>query len=258
MPVQHRTPGSFIMYQCPPTNAQKRRQPGTPGAASPITASKRARQTLSTPVAIQSLLLHASTTSLSPLPPSLSLESAEAKSTPCQGTSFTTLQGAALAPPLLLSASINPASRLSPSVGPSPKLLPAVDLDTQISLLTIDAPTNLAATSSGNHAALLAMENEAIYQHAQAIRMRATAKRQEASETGSTYRRHVTRYEAWWEMDDARQMREGTRSTSVPAHPITAVKVTLFLEHKMTREKVRCESYLLTSSPLNVLAPFLT
>lgn len=235
------------MYQSPPTT-QKRRHAGTPGTSPINSAIKRAKQALCTPVTAQSASLQAGTTRSLPMPPSVSFESVNATSRHAQGMPImTTLQEAVPSrhsPPLLLSASNNPLSRLSPSSGSSDLiLLPAISLDAKLDLLNINPinPTvrSTAAALPIDHTVLLATESEAIFQQAQAIRIRATEKRQENSETGATYRRHCTRYERWWEEDNARQMREGTRLTSVPAHPITAGKVTLFLEHEMSREKVR-------------------
>jgi len=70
--------------------------------------------------------------------------------------------------------------------------------------------------------------------------------------TQSAYSRHLKNYKIWWEKDQARRVQE-LSSTSlsdalVPAHPICATKVALFLEHETTRAKV--VSSVVSSIPL--------
>lgn len=71
--------------------------------------------------------------------------------------------------------------------------------------------------------------------------------------TQTAYTRHLRNYEIWWEKDQARRMALEAASADssnlssstvsrvlIPAHPINATKVALFLTHETSRAKV-CE-----------------
>lgn len=66
---------------------------------------------------------------------------------------------------------------------------------------------------------------------AQAARLRVVDQEQGDKQTAATYQRHVRSYQTWWE--------NSSGFTTISAFPITASKVTLFLEHETTREKVK-------------------
>ncbi|PPQ71312.1 hypothetical protein CVT24_012038 [Panaeolus cyanescens] len=61
--------------------------------------------------------------------------------------------------------------------------------------------------------------------------------------TERSYARHVKNYVEWWEMDQQSQKAEalakGVGFMEEPAHPITAPKVILFLDHELGRNKKR-------------------
>ena len=56
--------------------------------------------------------------------------------------------------------------------------------------------------------------------------------------TEVAYSRHVKNYEDWWVQDQGRRMSEDSRWKEIPAHPITAAKVAIFLQYETTRPKV--------------------
>ena len=64
--------------------------------------------------------------------------------------------------------------------------------------------------------------------------------------TDRTYRNHLRRYEQWWMQDQALQSedaeKENTFWTPVPAQPITATKVALFMAYKLKRPRVGSNS----------------
>jgi len=91
-----------------------------------------------------------------------------------------------------------------------------------------------AASSMGMQASLAALEADS---HAARL---AHAKREQSDKsTAGTYKRHVDRYEKWWIRYQAEQSTSIEGWTIIPAFPITAAKVSMFLGHESTREKVR-------------------
>ena len=60
--------------------------------------------------------------------------------------------------------------------------------------------------------------------------------------TEVAYSRHVKNYEDWWVQDQGRRMSEDSQWKEIPAHPITAAKVAIFLRYETTRSKVN-QSY---------------
>lgn len=56
--------------------------------------------------------------------------------------------------------------------------------------------------------------------------------------THNTYQRHLRSYQKWFEADQKRLVAQDPRRIAIPALPITAAKVTTFLQHETTREKV--------------------
>lgn len=73
-------------------------------------------------------------------------------------------------------------------------------------------------------AALMLIESES-----QAIRQRKVAQEQEDKQTKTSYGRHIKNYETWWNQTSHCLI------NLVPAFPITAAKVTLFLDYETTR-----------------------
>jgi hypothetical protein len=71
-----------------------------------------------------------------------------------------------------------------------------------------------------------------------AVRLRQSKAVRDDSQTGGTYARHLTRYRAWWESDQASRSAAEPGYTPIPPFPVTAAKAVMFLEHETTREKV--------------------
>jgi hypothetical protein len=87
--------------------------------------------------------------------------------------------------------------------------------------------------SAGMQASLSALEADS-----HATRLVQMRKEQNDKSTGTTYGRHVNRYERWWVQYQARQTASIAGWTPIPAFPITAAKVSMFLEYEANREKV--------------------
>ncbi|KAI0311846.1 hypothetical protein OF83DRAFT_1177189 [Amylostereum chailletii] len=80
---------------------------------------------------------------------------------------------------------------------------------------------------------------QALEKVAQSIRQAITTKDRDRNTTGAVYERRVDKYEVWWKTNQTTlSLRMGVKEL-IPAFPITAAKVTLFLEYEMGREKQR-------------------
>lgn len=64
--------------------------------------------------------------------------------------------------------------------------------------------------------------------------------------TNEAYPRHVKNYEKFWEADQDRRAKLNANHIRTPAHPIIGEKVSLFLFHEMTRNKVRLGAFLIS------------
>jgi hypothetical protein len=71
-----------------------------------------------------------------------------------------------------------------------------------------------------------------------AVGLRQSQAMQSDSQTGATYARHLTRYQAWWASYQAECCVRNPRHTPIPSLPVTGTKVVMFLQHETTREKV--------------------
>ncbi|THH17357.1 hypothetical protein EW146_g3440 [Bondarzewia mesenterica] len=71
---------------------------------------------------------------------------------------------------------------------------------------------------------------EALDQSSHAYRMGLVARNQADSETGETYARQLRRYEQWWIVFQSSQLTAGLTHAMIPVLPITAAKVTKFLD----------------------------
>jgi hypothetical protein len=86
-----------------------------------------------------------------------------------------------------------------------------------------------------------------------AVRMEIRAKEQENKETPTTYSRHVNTYQAWWDVAETTKVLQNRSLVALPALPIIAAKVAMFLQYETTREKVlifsmlRCHRVLMTT-----------
>jgi len=56
--------------------------------------------------------------------------------------------------------------------------------------------------------------------------------------TEVAYSHHVKNYQDWWVQDQGWHMSEDSWWKEIPAHPITAAKVAIFLRYETTRLKV--------------------
>ena len=70
-----------------------------------------------------------------------------------------------------------------------------------------------------------------------AVRLRQAIAFQGDSQTGAAYARHVARYRAWWESDQASRCKAEPGYTPIPPLPVTVAKVVMFMEHETTQEK---------------------
>lgn len=114
---------------------------------------------------------------------------------------------------------------------PQPNYLYALGGYGPINASVID--TSLATLDAKSHASALARAN----------------KIQEGKSTGPTYQRHITRYEKWWNQFQTEEATRNPNHHQVSAFPITATRVSIYLEHESTREKV-CNSLFILYYPL--------
>jgi hypothetical protein len=84
----------------------------------------------------------------------------------------------------------------------------------------------------------LALSLSRLEAESHAVRLRQSRAIQDDSQTGGTYARHVTRYQVWWESDQANRCVAEPGYTAIPPFPVTAAKVVMFLEYETSREKV--------------------
>lgn len=104
------------------------------------------------------------------------------------------------------------------------------------------APQPLDAYSSAGMQASLAL----LEADSHAARLVRANNEQNDKSTGKTYQRHVDRFERWWTTYQADQTIKTPGRTSIPAFPITAAKVSMFLEYECNREKVVSSALLLS------------
>ncbi|KAJ7035722.1 hypothetical protein C8F04DRAFT_1341641 [Mycena alexandri] len=75
-----------------------------------------------------------------------------------------------------------------------------------------------------------------------AVRLSVTAQEQSEKGTEPVYRRHYSNYQTWFQMDQGTRNAQDSTWKEVPALPITATKVSLFLEYETSREKKKRNS----------------
>ncbi|KAJ7745543.1 hypothetical protein DFH07DRAFT_977314 [Mycena maculata] len=83
---------------------------------------------------------------------------------------------------------------------------------------------------------------QAMEEHSQVIRQKLTAEEQDDKETADTYARQVTNYQVYWNTYQAALVRDDPMLVPIPAFPIIATKVTIYLEHETTRPQKRKRS----------------
>ncbi|KAJ7761274.1 hypothetical protein DFH07DRAFT_771599 [Mycena maculata] len=69
------------------------------------------------------------------------------------------------------------------------------------------------------------------------IRSKKQAKEQADKATPKTYSRHYNCYETWWNTFEAAKILRNRQLVALPAMPIIAAKVVMFLQYETTREK---------------------
>ncbi|KAJ7194168.1 hypothetical protein C8J57DRAFT_1108882 [Mycena rebaudengoi] len=69
-------------------------------------------------------------------------------------------------------------------------------------------------------------------------RLAISAAEQSDKGTEPAYARHLKSYLSWWSTDQGMRMAQAPGWKEIPALPITALKVSLFLSYETTREKV--------------------
>jgi hypothetical protein len=76
--------------------------------------------------------------------------------------------------------------------------------------------------------------------------------------TKRLYDRALQNYCIWWDQNQARVVASNLHLVTIPALPITAAKVVLFLQYEMTREKKKvCIAFFLSHTLLTaILLPF--
>ncbi|KAF7369757.1 hypothetical protein MVEN_00307500 [Mycena venus] len=102
-----------------------------------------------------------------------------------------------------------------------------------------DHATCAPATSAVPNDAGLKSSYEALESQSQLLRQNFVVQNQEGKSTGGTYERHYKNYTAWFEEREARLVQQDPSYQPIPALPITAAKVTLFLDYEMTRPQKR-------------------
>jgi hypothetical protein len=70
------------------------------------------------------------------------------------------------------------------------------------------------------------------------VRLQQARQVQGNSQTAGTYERHIKNYETWWTRDQQLRSQMESEYTPIPAFPVTAAKVAMFLQYETTREKV--------------------
>lgn len=111
--------------------------------------------------------------------------------------------------------------------------LPTPSPYTTFSVCPEPAPVVSESMPSGLELSLARLEAES-----HAVRLRQSKAVRDDSQTGGTYARHLTRYQVWWESDQASRSTAEPGYTPIPSLPVTAAKAVMFLEHETTREKV--------------------
>ncbi|KAJ7846497.1 hypothetical protein B0H14DRAFT_3678794 [Mycena olivaceomarginata] len=72
---------------------------------------------------------------------------------------------------------------------------------------------------------------------AHTVRLEIRAREQESKATPKTYGRHVNSYQSWWDLSEAAKVIRDPTLAALPALPIIAAKVAMFLQYENTREK---------------------
>ncbi|KIJ42159.1 hypothetical protein M422DRAFT_254852 [Sphaerobolus stellatus SS14] len=71
------------------------------------------------------------------------------------------------------------------------------------------------------------------------VKDRMKARCQEGNKTQSIYDRYVKAYKKWWDRDQFLRKNQNPNHEVIPAFPILAYKVTLFLDHEMSHPQYK-------------------
>jgi hypothetical protein len=74
-------------------------------------------------------------------------------------------------------------------------------------------------------------------QESHELRLRIGEQELEGKGTAKSYPRQVQNYQLWFDADQVRTAAEDSTRVPIPAFPVTAAKVSMFLHHETTREK---------------------
>jgi hypothetical protein len=100
------------------------------------------------------------------------------------------------------------------------------------------APCSAAIFEPGVTSNSMQCSLDALDATSHAIRLRLAAEERADKGTNNAYARHVRNYVTYWDRYQAEMVADNPAWTSVPALPISAAKVLIFLDYERTREKV--------------------
>jgi hypothetical protein len=115
--------------------------------------------------------------------------------------------------------------------------------DTSITSLTFMPPTPKTSPATvvqapGPSPGRLNFSLQQLESESQKIRLEIRAKEQEDKATPKTYDRHLKSYETWWDAAELAKVLQNNKLVALPAMPIIASKVAMFLQYETTRKKV--------------------
>ncbi|KAK7027698.1 hypothetical protein R3P38DRAFT_3190769 [Favolaschia claudopus] len=106
-----------------------------------------------------------------------------------------------------------------------------------VSVSSPKPPSPSSANALGPSPGRIQYSIDALEAESHATRLKIRAKEQEDKGTSQTYERHFRSYQAWWDSSEAAKVAQNSRLAALPAMPITAAKVSMFLAYESTREK---------------------
>ncbi|KAJ7610445.1 hypothetical protein FB45DRAFT_875800 [Roridomyces roridus] len=95
----------------------------------------------------------------------------------------------------------------------------------------------IPAPTSAPHTTALQASYAALEDRSHRLRQDVVSENQELKQTGRIYGRHYQSYIKWFEASEASRVEADPSYAPIPALPITVAKVTLYLDHEMTRPK---------------------
>jgi hypothetical protein len=133
---------------------------------------------------------------------------------------------------------------------PAGHSLPLPDLAVGFVASTITrSPSGCSSRAPPSPSSQMQRSVDSLEANSQAVRLALAAKEQSDKSTPETYERHVKRYATWWDTYQTQVVQSDATMTAIPALPITAAKVTMFLEYESTRPKVSKKKVSICSFP---------